>query len=138
MQRSGPVMEGVIEENEQIFFLNNREQAQKRNAVELKQTLKFPNELLALFGVSGKPATIERVTSLHMFESSPVIASPHCSTEQYIGMKQYVYHRLYLHSSHSIVDTWYDCTTCYNCTMLIYHHMLYIYTMYKLLHTSQK
>ena len=71
MQRSGPVMEGVIKENEQIFFLNNREQAQKRNAVELKQTLKFPNELLALFGVSGKPATIERVTSLHMFESSP-------------------------------------------------------------------
>lgn len=42
-------MEAVIEENEQIFFLNNREMAQKRNAVELKSTLKFPKELLTLF-----------------------------------------------------------------------------------------
>ena len=64
-------MEGVIEENEQMFFINNRDQAQKRNAVELKQTLKFPNELLALFGSKGNPAKMERCTSLHMFESSP-------------------------------------------------------------------
>ena len=42
MARAGPVMEGVIEENEQLNFLNNRDLAQKRNAVELKQTLKFP------------------------------------------------------------------------------------------------
>jgi hypothetical protein len=43
-------MEGVIEENEQLHFLNNKEMAQKRNAVELKQTLKLPKELLPLFG----------------------------------------------------------------------------------------
>jgi hypothetical protein len=29
-------MEQVIELNEQVFFANNRDQAQKRNAVELK------------------------------------------------------------------------------------------------------
>ena len=62
MQRAGPVMEGVIEENEQMFFINNRDQAQKRNAVELKQTLKFPDELLALFGSKGNPAKMERCT----------------------------------------------------------------------------
>jgi len=42
MQRAGPVMEQVIEENEQSFFMNNRELAQKRNAVELRSALKFP------------------------------------------------------------------------------------------------
>ena len=50
MQRAGPVMENVIDENEQMFFIDNRDLAQKRNAVELKQTLKFPIELLFLFG----------------------------------------------------------------------------------------
>jgi hypothetical protein len=71
MQRAGPVVEGVIEENEQLFFLNNTSQAQKRNAVELKQTMRLPKELLALFGKQGKPAKIEKVSSIHMFESSP-------------------------------------------------------------------
>jgi len=32
MQRAGPVIEGVIDENDQMYFLNNRDQAQKRNA----------------------------------------------------------------------------------------------------------
>jgi hypothetical protein len=50
MQRAGPVIEGVIDENDQMYFLNNRDQAQKRNAVELKQSLKLPKELLVLFG----------------------------------------------------------------------------------------
>ena len=58
MQRAGPVMEQVIEDNEQLTFLNNREQAQKRNAVELKQTLKFPMELLMLFIQNFKEPTI--------------------------------------------------------------------------------
>lgn len=49
MQRAGPVMEKVIEETEQLHFLNTREQAQKRSAVELKVSLKFPEELLSLF-----------------------------------------------------------------------------------------
>jgi hypothetical protein len=71
MQRAGPVIEGVIDENDQMYFLNNRDQAQKRNAVELKQSLKLPKELLVLFGNIAQPATMKRVTSLHMFESSP-------------------------------------------------------------------
>ncbi len=71
MQRAGPVMEQVIEENEQQTFINNRDQAQKRNAVELKQTLKFPQELLTLFSHNSKPATVEKVSCVHMFESSP-------------------------------------------------------------------
>ena len=64
-------MEQVIEENEQLTFLNNREQAQKRNAVELKQTLKFPMELLMLFIQNFKEPTIQQITCIHMFESSP-------------------------------------------------------------------
>lgn len=36
MGRAGPVVEQVMDENEQLHFLNNRDQAQKRNAVELK------------------------------------------------------------------------------------------------------
>ena len=71
MARAGPVVEQAIDENEQLYFLNNREQAQKRNAVELKQSLKFPMELLHLFSVKGQPAKLEKVTCLHMFESSP-------------------------------------------------------------------
>lgn len=54
-----------------MFFLNNRDQAQKRNAVELKQSLKLPKELHSLFGNISQPAVMKRVTSLHMFESSP-------------------------------------------------------------------
>lgn len=33
--------------------------------------MKLPKELLALFGIQGKPAKVERVTSIHLFESSP-------------------------------------------------------------------
>lgn len=65
-------MEKVIEENQAYFELNNRGAAAKRNAVECKQTLKFPNEILFLFSdADGLPAKIERVTSLLMFESCP-------------------------------------------------------------------
>jgi hypothetical protein len=71
MQRAGPVMEQVIEENEQLSFLNNRDQASKRNAVELKQTLKFPMELLMLFIQNFKEPTIQKISCIHMFESSP-------------------------------------------------------------------
>ncbi len=72
MQRAGPIMEQVIDENEILYFLNNKDQAQKRNAVELRSTLKFPPELLALFSNSkGEPAKLVRVTCIHMFESSP-------------------------------------------------------------------
>lgn len=71
MQRAGPVMELVLEENEQLSFLANRDQAQKRNAVDLKQTLKFPQEVLALFTQDYQPAAIEKISCIHMFESSP-------------------------------------------------------------------
>lgn len=37
----------------------------------MKQSLKFPNEILSLFSIKGKPAKLERVTAIHMFESSP-------------------------------------------------------------------
>jgi hypothetical protein len=36
MSSAGPVMEKVIEENQSIYFMNNRSSAGKRNAVELK------------------------------------------------------------------------------------------------------
>jgi hypothetical protein len=42
MTSAGPVMEKVIEENQAYFELNNRAAAAKRNAVEVKKTLKFP------------------------------------------------------------------------------------------------
>ena len=65
-------MEKVIEENQALFELNNRGAAAKKNAVECKQTLKFPPDILYLFSdEDGKPARIQRVTSLHMFESCP-------------------------------------------------------------------
>ena len=71
MSRSGPVMDQVIEDNEQLQFLNNRDQATKRNAVELKSNLKFPPEILHLFAMNGQPAKLERICCLHIFESSP-------------------------------------------------------------------
>lgn len=49
----------------------NRDLAQKRNAVDLKQSLKFPQEIMALFTIEYQPASIEKVTCIHMFESSP-------------------------------------------------------------------
>jgi hypothetical protein len=65
-------MEKVIEENQAFFELNNRGAAAKRNAVECKQTLKIPEELLYLFSdADGKPAKVQKVSSLHMFESCP-------------------------------------------------------------------
>ena len=72
MSSAGPVMEKVIEENQSIYFMNNRSSASKRNAVELKQTFKFPNEVLYLFsGQDKQPAQVTKITCIHMFESSP-------------------------------------------------------------------
>lgn len=50
MARAGPVMERVIDESEQIAFLKNKDSVSKRQAVELKQNLKFPDEILTLLG----------------------------------------------------------------------------------------
>lgn len=54
MMSAGPVMEKVIEDNQAHFDLNNRAAAAKRNAVEMKQNLKFPLELLYLFSDADK------------------------------------------------------------------------------------
>jgi len=63
----------VIEQNQESYFLiNSKNKAAKGNAVEPKQTLKFPKELLYLYSdKDGKPATVEKVSCMHMFESSP-------------------------------------------------------------------
>ena len=50
MSRAGPVVEQLIEENEQLRFISNRQQATQRNAVEPKSLLKFPNEILLMLG----------------------------------------------------------------------------------------
>jgi len=71
MSKAGPVMEQVIEENEQLNFFNTREKAAKRNAVEMKQNLRFPEELLTLLEYNGTAAKLTRVTCIHMFENSP-------------------------------------------------------------------
>jgi hypothetical protein len=50
MSKACPVMEQVVEENEQLRFINNRQAAAQRNAVEQKSALKFPEELLMMLG----------------------------------------------------------------------------------------
>jgi hypothetical protein len=69
MARAGPVMELVIEESEQLHMLD----AAKRQAVELKQSLKFPDEVLTLLcdPQDNRPAHVVNITALHMFETTP-------------------------------------------------------------------
>ncbi len=72
MAKAGPLMEKVIDRNDYEYQMSNRAQVIKRNAVELYQTLKFPQEVLYLFAdQQGNPARIDRITSMHMFESQP-------------------------------------------------------------------
>lgn len=72
MNKAGPVVEKVIEENSELYLLFNKAAAAKRNAVELKSQFKLPPELMYLFGTrDGKAAEIRDLTCLHMFESSP-------------------------------------------------------------------
>lgn len=58
-----------------MYFRDNRADAANRNAVELKQNIKLPQEVLILFSEAqqGKfmQSTIERISSIHMFESCP-------------------------------------------------------------------
>ena len=46
MNRAGPVVEQLVEENENLRFMDNRHKAAKRNAVEPKEKLRFPQELI--------------------------------------------------------------------------------------------
>jgi len=65
-------MEQVIEESEQLYFLENKQAVAKRQAVELKQNLKFPPEILTLLGDSeGRLASLQSISALHMFETMP-------------------------------------------------------------------
>jgi ureidoglycolate hydrolase len=65
-------MEKMIEQNQEDFFMMNRGEAKKKNAVKLKETLRFPSEILYLFaGSDSKPASVSKVNAIHMFESSP-------------------------------------------------------------------
>jgi len=71
MSKACPVMESVVEENEQLRFMNNRQAASQRNAVEQKSALKFPEEILMMLGTLKKGAQIQRVTCVHVFETMP-------------------------------------------------------------------
>lgn len=69
MARAGPVMEAVIEESEHL----NQLDAAKRQAVELKQNLKFPEDILMLLcdPQDNRPAHVVNITAVHMFETMP-------------------------------------------------------------------
>ena len=50
MEKAGPMMIKVIEENKLIYFqLYGKDFAAKGNAEQLKQTINFPEELLYLY-----------------------------------------------------------------------------------------
>ena len=53
MDQAGPIMQKVIEESTFLRFKENRGDAANRNAVELKQNIKIPQELLYLFAENG-------------------------------------------------------------------------------------
>lgn len=53
LDQSGPIMQKVIEENELLHFKEKRGEAANRNAVELKQNIKIPQEILYLFSEQG-------------------------------------------------------------------------------------
>lgn len=48
--RAGPVVEQILDENDQLRFMENRSKASKHNAVEAKEKLKFPDEILIMLG----------------------------------------------------------------------------------------
>jgi len=69
-------MQKVIDENELLHFKEKRGEAANRNAVELKQNIKIPQEILYLFSEVGKDgkvslAEIHKVSCIHTFESCP-------------------------------------------------------------------
>jgi len=50
MGRAGPVMEQLVEENNKLRFAQNLQSTSKPAAIELKQTLQFPDEILIMLG----------------------------------------------------------------------------------------
>ena len=70
MARAGPVMEQIVEENSRLWQSVGTDK-QKHAAVELKQTLQFPQDVLVMLGTQDQPASVLAVTALHLFESAP-------------------------------------------------------------------
>ena len=50
MARAGPVMEQCVEENTKLRFAQHIDNISKPAAIELKQTLAFPEEILIMLG----------------------------------------------------------------------------------------
>lgn len=50
MGRAGPVMEQMVEENNKLRFAQNLASNTKPAAIELKQTLEFPDDILIMLG----------------------------------------------------------------------------------------
>lgn len=50
MGRAGPVMEQLVEENNKLRFAQDTQNTSKPAAIELKQTLEFPDEILIMLG----------------------------------------------------------------------------------------
>lgn len=50
MGRAGPVMEQLVEENNKLRFAQNLTSNTKPAAIELKQTLEFPDDILIMLG----------------------------------------------------------------------------------------
>lgn len=70
MSRAGPVMEQLVEENIKLRFAFAND-ASKPSAIELKQTLAFPEDILIMLGSEKSRAQLVGITALHMFETAP-------------------------------------------------------------------
>lgn len=70
MGRAGPVMEQCVEENNKLRFAR-QSVTTKPAAIELKQTLAFPDEILVMLGEGEQRATLRAITAIHMFETAP-------------------------------------------------------------------
>lgn len=71
MGRAGPVMEQCVEENTKLRFAQFQDSASKPAAIELKQTLEFPDEILVMLGEGEQKASVLNITAVHMFETAP-------------------------------------------------------------------
>ena len=64
-------MEQCVEENTKLRFAQNSENNSKPAAIELKQTLVFPEEILIMLGTLEQKASLLSITAIHMFETAP-------------------------------------------------------------------
>ena len=71
MGKAGPVMEQLVEENNKLRFAQNLSVGGKPAAIELKQTLALPDEILIMLGQGDQEASLMSITAVHMFETAP-------------------------------------------------------------------